>query len=79
MNRIFVDKYAKKHVKHNSDSNINDVKRVLKTVLDSKKKGASCNICGQPIWAIGSAFSGFNGCFTCIIEESDDSQDYELY
>jgi hypothetical protein len=29
------------------------------------------------LWAIGSAIGGFDGCFTCITGENDDSGDYE--
>ena len=31
------------------------------------------------IWAIGSAIGDFDGCFTCITGEGDDSGDYEIY
>ncbi len=35
-------------------------------------------VCGQPIWAIGSATVDWDGCFTCITGEADESEDYEI-
>jgi len=35
-------------------------------------------ICGAPIWAVGSAITGTNMCFTCTTGEADDSEDYEI-
>ena len=51
----------------------------LKETLKRKNEGACCQVCGQSIWAIGSAIGGFDGCFICITGESDDSDDYEIY
>ena len=51
----------------------------LKETLKRKNEGACCQVCGQSIWAIGSAIGGFDGCFKCITGESDDSGDYEIY
>lgn len=79
MNYISINEYAKKHVKHNADDSIKDVKERLRSTVARQKKGAICTVCGQPIWALGSAFSGFDGCFSCITGESDDSSDYEVY
>ncbi len=36
-------------------------------------------ICGQPIWAAGSAITGTYMCFTCTTGEADGSGDYEIY
>jgi len=33
----------------------------------------------DPIVLIGSAIGDFDGCFTCITVEGDDSGDYEIY
>lgn len=43
-----------------------------------KIDGGVCHVCGQPIWAIGSATIDDNMCFTCITGEADDSDDYEI-
>lgn len=76
---ITINEYAKKHIKSNPEDEIHDVKETLKATVERQKDGASCAVCEQPIWALGSAFSGFDGCFTCITGESDDSGDYEVY
>jgi hypothetical protein len=44
----------------------------------AKKNGAVCTICENPIWTARSAVVGWNGCFTCISGEADDSEDYEI-
>lgn len=79
LNRITINEYAKKHIKSNPDQKIQDVKAALKEAVKRQKDGAVCVVCGYPIWALGSAFSGFDGCFTCITREVDDSDDYEVY
>ncbi len=76
---IAINEYAKKHSKNNPGDKIHDVKETLKGAVERQKDGSSCSVCGQPIWAVGSAFSGFDGCFTCITGETDDSDDYEVY
>ena len=76
---ITIKKYAKKHIESNPGSTIDDVKESLQAAVERQRDGASCAVCEQPIWALGSAFSGFDGCFTCITGESDDSGDYEVY
>ena len=79
MIKISVEKFAKLHIEKNREEKFNEVKSNLKKALDRKKAGAVCVNCGEPIWAIGSAIVGFDGCFTCIAGESDHSQDYEVY
>lgn len=79
MKRIPINRYAKKHIQRNPGETISDVKEALKATVQRQKDGAGCAVCGQPIWALGSTFSGFDGCFTCITGESDDSADYEVY
>ena len=78
MIRITVEEFAKKYVKGNRGEKIEDVKSRLKAALREKLNGGKCHVCGSPIWAIGSALGGFEGCFTCITGESDDSEDYEI-
>lgn len=55
-----------------------DLIKVLEETLEAKKKGAKCMICGQPIWAAGSAITGTYMCFTCTTGEADNSDDYEI-
>jgi hypothetical protein len=78
MVRITVEKFAKRYVEGNQGEKIEDVKSRLKAALNEKKNGGKCQACGSPIWAIGSALGGFQGCFTCITGESDDSEDFEV-
>ena len=79
MIRISIEEFAKMHVKSNPGENLEDVISRLKHALKRKKAGTTCNVCGAPIWAIGSAVGGFDGCFTCITGEHDDSEDYEVF
>ena len=52
--------------------------KVKETIAEAKKSGVKCSNCGRPIWAIGSALEGWDGCFTCITGESNSSEDYEI-
>jgi len=77
---ISIEKFAKLFIKENSEEKYEDVMKRLKEILKRKNEGAYCQVCGKPIWAIGSAIGGFDGYFTCITAgESDDSGDYEIY
>lgn len=78
MAEITVKEFAKMYVENNPEEKLDQVKSNLKIALNRKKAGAGCNTCGEPIWAVGSAIVGFDGCFTCITGESDDSEDYEV-
>ena len=64
--------------KRNKDINKGELMSALNEALKRKNKGASCVICGHPIWAAGSAIVGTDMCFTCITGEADDSDDYEI-
>ena len=79
MIRISIEKFAKLFIKDNSGEKYEDVVKRLKETLKRKNEGACCQVCGQSIWAIGSAIGSFDGCFTCVTGESDDSDDYEIY
>lgn len=79
MIRISIEEFAKKYVKSNPEENLKDVISWLKNAVKRKKAGATCSHCGASIWAVGSAVSGFDGCFTCITGEHDESEDYEVY
>jgi gas vesicle protein len=50
---ISVHEYAKKYIRTNPEETIADVKKTLKTAVKRKQDGATCTICGQPIWAVG--------------------------
>ncbi len=75
---IAIDDFIKDYHKTNPKEDAGALRETLASVVDAKKKGAVCNICGQPIWAIGSAVVGWDGCFTCITGEADNSEDYEI-
>lgn len=75
---ISIDDFLKSYKKNNPKEDVKNLREVLVATAQSKKDGAVCSQCGQPIWAIGSAIVGWNGCFTCISGEADNSDDYEL-
>lgn len=76
---ITIDKFAKMTAEHNKDVNENKLKSSLTETLAAKNNGKKCCVCGQPIWAAGSAITGNFMCFTCTTGESDSSEDYEIY
>ena len=75
---ISLEKFLKGYQKNNPKENIAELRKELIYVVEAKKNGAVCHICGQPIWAIGTAIVGWAGCFTCITGEADGSEDYEI-
>jgi len=75
---ISIDEFVKKHIETNPDENADDLRASLVETVNNKKNGGKCKQCGQAIWAIGTAISGWNGCFTCITGEADCSEDYEI-
>ena len=75
---ISIEQFAKSYVKNNKEVNLQETKESLKVAAEHKQNGATCITCGSPIWAIGTAIVGWNGCFTCITGESDSSEDYEI-
>ncbi len=74
---ISIDELLEKMAKQNSALNKQETKIRMLAFAERKKKGARC-FCGQSIWAIGSALSGFDMCFPCLMGEDDDTQEYEL-
>jgi len=78
MQPISIDRFAKMTVKSNPDEKLADLKQRLREAVARKKAGARCWQCGQPIWTIGSAIVGHDGCFTCITGEADPSDDFEI-
>ena len=75
---ISAEDFLKSYKDNNPSEDVESLRSVLVDVVKAKKKGAVCNICKQPIWAIGSAVVGWNGCFTCITGEADNSEDNEI-
>ena len=75
---ISVDDFLKSYKENNPKEDVKNLREVLTATAKSKKDGAVCMQCGQPIWVIGTAIVGWNGCFTCISGEADNSEDYEL-
>ena len=73
-----IDEFVKSYNKSNPSEKNSNIRAVLIETVQAKKDGAKCSQCGQPIWAIGSAAIGWNGCFTCITGEADCSEDYEI-
>jgi predicted transcriptional regulator len=75
---ISIYKFARSYVKNNPSESLEDVILSLKEAVRHKKAGGKCIICGNPIWAIGSAIVGTDMCFTCITGEADQKEDYEI-
>lgn len=78
MEPISIYKFARSYVKNNPSESLEDVILSLKEAVHHKKAGGQCIICGNPIWAIGSAIVGSDMCFNCITGEADHSEDYEI-
>jgi hypothetical protein len=68
----------KSYRESNPKEDFKSLREALIETVAAKKAGAKCNQCGQPIWAVGTATVGWNGCFTCITGEADNSEDYEI-
>lgn len=78
-NYISIEKFADNVIQSNKGQyKRGELMQSLREALAAKKKGATCIVCGQPIWAAGSAITGTNMCFTCTTGEADDSDDYEI-
>lgn len=75
---ITIEEFSEKYIEWNEEEKLEEVKMRFKSVLIRKLDGGKCQVCGSPIWAYGSALSEFDGCFTCITGENDDSEDYEF-
>ncbi|MCL2135503.1 MAG: hypothetical protein FWH37_08155 [Candidatus Bathyarchaeota archaeon] len=75
---ISIEKFLEQYKEANPAENIVEVKKKIIVAVADKKNGAKCNHCGQPIWAIGSAITGYPACFTCTTGEVDNSDDYEI-
>ena len=75
---ISIDEFLKNHKKSNPDTDMKEYRRKLEKAAQAKKDDTVCYQCGQPIWVIGTATVEWNGCFSCITGESDNSEDYEI-
>lgn len=74
---ISPESYIELHLESNPDMTREEVTESLREALEAYKRGARCT-CGNPIWVIGSAFVGYDACFTCITGEAVPKDDYEL-
>lgn len=77
-NPITIDDFIKSYYENNPGERNNNIHESLIATVQAKKDGAKCMQCGSPIWAIGTAIVGWDGCFTCITGEADNSDDYEI-
>ena len=75
---ISIEEFADSTMKNNKGYNRKELIRTLEETLQAKKAGATCIICGAPIWAAESAITGTYMCFTCTTGEADNSEDYEI-
>ena len=75
---ISIEEFADSTMKNNKGYNRKELILTLEETLQAKKAGATCIICGAPIWAAGSAITGTYMCFTCTTGEADNSEDYEI-
>ena len=76
--KISISDFLKSYEVNNPKEDIDKLRLALIEAVEAKKNGAVCNQCNQPIWAIGTAVIGWNGCFTCITGEVDSSGDHEI-
>jgi len=75
---INAEDFLKSYKENNPGEDVGSLREVLANVVEAKKNGAVCNQCKRPIWAVGSAVVGWDGCFTCITGEADNSKDCEI-
>jgi hypothetical protein len=74
--KVSIERFVEMHVKANPGADYNQLREDLIHFQQLKTEGMKC-ACGNAIWIIGSAFSGA-GCFTCITNETDCSDDFEV-
>ena len=78
LNYVSIEEFADNVMENNPDMDREELIEALRDTLADKHKGATCMVCGAPIWAAGSALTGSYLCFTCTTGEADDSDDYEI-
>lgn len=80
MKRVFkpisLAEYVDKFLKANPTEIRAEVLGRLQDAIAAHLRGVRCD-CGEPIWIIGSAESGY-ACFTCITGEAKPDNDYEI-
>lgn len=74
---INIDDYLAKYAENNKGDNIDEMRKALEKSIADKKGGATCQSCGKPIWAVGSAVTGYNVCYICL-NGDDSGSDYEI-
>jgi hypothetical protein len=75
---ITIEKFVKSYVQSNKGESEKAIRESVEQAVQDKRAGTTCMQCKQPIWAIGRAVVGWDGCFTCITGEADSSVDYEI-
>lgn len=73
---IRLEDYVALHLRANPGVQRADLVKRLHYAIAASNRGERCR-CGEPIWIIGSAETGFS-CFTCITGESYPDEDYEI-
>ena len=73
---ISIEAFVSKYLKGNPGNDRDSITASLKNALDAYKRGVTCS-CGEPLWVVGSAVSGY-GCFACITGEAAPDSDYEI-
>ncbi len=78
MTIISVKNFVKKTAEANPGTNAAKLTESCNAVLEDKRNGAVCQMCGGEIWAAGAAVTGTYLCFSCMTGEADGSGDYEI-
>jgi len=73
---ISFDDYVVRHLAANKDEKEADFRERLRDAIEAKRAGRRCD-CEEPMWAIGSAETGYS-CFACTTGESHPPEDYEI-
>jgi hypothetical protein len=68
--------FIARYLSNNPGESEVSINESLDNAIIAYQKGKKCH-CGNPLWVIGSAISGF-ACFTCITGESNPDGDYEI-
>ena len=75
---ISIEECAQQLAENNEHVDYQEAIDMLRYGVERKKAGATCILCGRPIWAVGTAMTEWDGCFTCITGSANDSDDYEI-
>ena len=77
-NFISTEDFLKDFKKNNPEADITALRKGLLEIGQRKLDGAACAVCGQPIWIVGSVTVGWDACFSCVTDNSNNSNDYEI-